>query len=287
MSDTLTPTEPRVLVRRPLRSPERAEAAQHQRRAVEIILGLAVPVLLLGLWQLASRSGWIDRRLYPSPSTVLHEAWSMLTDGELWKHVAATTRRILLAFGFGALAGFVVGAVMGVARIARASLEPLLNGLYVVPKLALLPVYLTIFGLGELTQVVFVATTVFFFVWIATMEAFSTIPEGYREAARSLQVSPARMFTDVLLPAALPQLFVALRIAMGVAVLVIVPTEFVVSDKGLGYLIFHSHDLFIQRQMFVGIITIAVEGVVLTGIVSWIGRRLTPWAPSRGARTVT
>ena len=94
------------------------------------------------------------------------------------------------------------------------------------------------------------------------------------------------MFLDVLVPAALPQIFVAMRIAMGVAVLVIVAAEFLVGNTGLGYLIFDSRRLFINDVMYVGIVSVAILGVVLTSIVTLIGRRLTPWAPRPTARGV-
>ena len=85
------------------------------------------------------------------------------------------------------------------------------------------------------------------------------------------------MFFDILLPASLPEIFVALRVGMGVAVLVLIASEFVVGNTGLGYMIFHSRQIFFQEAMYVGIFVIAIEGVILAGIVGAIGRRLTPW----------
>jgi sulfonate transport system permease protein len=286
MSTATEQRPPQTLVRRAKRSPDQAEAVARRRGVLEFGLALAVPVVLLGLWQIAAKAGWIDDRLYPAPSTIVRTGYEQFKDGGLGSDLWITTRRILLGLGFGSLVGLVLGAAMGLIRLVRVALEPMLNALYVVPKLALLPVFIAIFGFGEAPKIVLVSVTVFFFVWIYTMEAFATIPEGYKEAARSLGVSRWRMFSDVLLPAALPQIFVALRIGMGVAVLVIVAAEFLVGDTGLGYVIFNSRRLFINDVMYAGIVTVALLGVVLSAIVTYVGRALTPWASHSKARTV-
>ncbi|MCW2622146.1 MAG: putative taurine transport system permease protein [Frankiales bacterium] len=275
-----------VLVRAPRRTEEQAAAYARRRRWLELGLATAVPVALLVLWQLAASAGWIDDRLYPPPSKIIATGRDEFRDGGLASEVWITTKRILEGLAFGAVTGLIVGAAMGLVRIVRVALEPLLNAFYVVPKLALLPVFIAIFGFGEAPKIVLVSVTVFFFVWIYTMEAFATIPDGYREAARSLNVSRWRMFTDVLLPAALPQIFVALRIGMGVAVLVIVAAEFLVGDTGLGYVIFNAQRLFINDVMYVGIVCVAVLGVVLSAIVTFVGRVLTPWAAPSKTRQI-
>jgi sulfonate transport system permease protein len=285
-SATAPRRQPSLLVRAPRRTEEQAATYARRRRWLELGLGAAVPIVLLALWQIAASAGWIDDRLYPPPSKIVRSGWTQFADKDLAKDVWITTRRILLGLAFGAVTGLIIGAVMGLVRIIRVALEPLLNAFYVVPKLALLPVFIAIFGFGEAPKIVLVSVTVFFFVWIYTMEAFATIPDGYREAARSLNVSRWRMFTDVLLPAALPQIFVALRIGMGVAVLVIVAAEFLVGDTGLGYVIFNAQRLFINDVMYVGIVCVAILGVVLSAIVTFIGRVLTPWASHSKARDV-
>jgi sulfonate transport system permease protein len=175
---------------------------------------------------------------------------------------------------------------MGSVRLLRRALEPTLDALYVVPKLALLPVLLNMFGLGEGPKVALVAVTVFFFVWIGTMTAVMAVPEGYRETGAAFGASRAQMFRHVLVPGALPQIVVSLRVAAGVAVLVIVAAEFIVGDSGLGYLIFNSRALFINDRMYVGIVVVALFGVAFSELIRALGRLVTPWAPQdRGPTT--
>lgn len=116
----------------------------------------------------------------------------------------ATLRRVLAGYAVGTVSGYLLGLLMGSLPLVRAALEPLLDALYVVPKLALLPVFLNMFGLGEGPQVALVAATVFFFVWISTMAAVLAIPSGHRDAGQVFGASAWQMFRHVLLPASCP-----------------------------------------------------------------------------------
>ncbi|WP_328679192.1 ABC transporter permease [Streptomyces sp. NBC_00343] len=268
-----------VLVRRP--GPHELDPLRthRRRRALELTLAAAVPLALILWWQLAATQGWIDPRVYPSPSTILSDGWSRAAAGDLWPDVWATTKRVLGGYAIGTATGYALGLLMGSLSLVRAALEPLLDALYVVPKLALLPIFLNMFGLGEGPQIALVATTVFFFVWISTMSAVVAIPAGHRDAGQVFGATPWQMFRHVLLPASLPSVLVGARIAAGVAVLVIVASEQIAATNGLGHLIFDSRALFENDVMFVGIVCVAVLGVVFSELVRIAGRLLTPWAP--------
>ncbi|MCW2829728.1 MAG: nitrate transporter permease [Aeromicrobium sp.] len=278
---TTTPTG-RVLARRARRSPEQMERHGRNRKLLEISLGIGVPIALLTLWQIASTQGWIDERLYPAPTTIAEVGWDTLSDGEsgLRDDILATLRRVLFGVFAGGGIGVIIGIWLGNIRLVRKALEPTLSALYVVPKLALLPVFMTIFGLGEAPLLAIVAWTVFFYVWIYTMEAVVSIPEGYREAAQALNVGRRRTLTSVIIPAVLPQLFVALRVGVNVSIIMIVAAEFLVGTSGLGYVIFDARRLFNNDEMFVGIVVVSIMGVLLANLVAWIGRRVTPWVAS-------
>ncbi|MBY4208112.1 ABC transporter permease [Rhodococcus fascians] len=256
---------------------------QIRRRRIERGLGILVPILFVVLWQVVASAGLIDQRFFPPPTTVWNSALGLIGDGVLWSNTWATLQRILLGFFFGVVSGATVGLIMGMSSIIRAALDPLLTALYMVPKLALLPLFMLIFGIGELSFIVLISITVFFFVWLSTMAAFISVPENYREVARSFNASPFQQFRHVLLPAALPDIFVALRLSIGVAVLVVVGVEFVQSSSGLGWMIWNSWQLFLAPRMYVGIVVVAIMGVVLTAVVRWVGRLLIPWARDSGA----
>ncbi|MFH8561008.1 ABC transporter permease [Streptomyces sp. NPDC017988] len=274
-----------VLVRRPGPHELRPVRTHRRRRALELALAAGVPLALVLLWQLAAVSGWIDDRVYPAPQTIIEDGWRRAADGDLWPDVWATLKRVLAGYAVGTVAGYALGLLMGSLSLVRAALEPTLDALYVVPKLALLPVFLNMFGLGEGPQIALVAATVFFFVWISTMAAVLAVPSGHRDAGRVFGASPWQMFRHVLLPASLPAVLVGARIAAGVAVLVIVASEQIAAADGLGHLIFDSRALFQNDVMFVGIVCVAVLGVVFSELVRVVGRLLTPWAPRDRGRS--
>lgn len=248
-------------------------------------MAIGTPLSLFLLWELAARAEWIDARLFPAPSTIWSAGRELIADGTLFDETWTTFRRTLQGYVLGVVAGVAVGSVMGNIRIVRSALETTLNGLYVIPKLAIFPVLLTIFGIGDGPKIALGVYTVFFYMWVSSMEAFAQIPHGYREAGRSLGLSRGRMFSDVLLPAALPQVMVGMRIAMNVAILVNIAAEMVASGDGLGHLINEGRQLFRNPQMYVGIVTVAFVGIALATVVSWLGKRLTPWAPRSSGPT--
>ncbi|MEU6121460.1 ABC transporter permease [Streptomyces sp. NPDC047123] len=274
-----------LLVRKPGPQELHPVRTHRRRRALELSLAVGVPLALVLLWQLAAVRGWIDDRVYPAPQTILEDGWQRAADGALWPDVWATLRRVLLGYAIGTVTGYALGLLMGSLSLVRAALEPTLDALYVVPKLALLPVFLNMFGLGEGPQIALVAATVFFFVWISTMAAVLAVPSGHRDAGRVFGASPWQMFRHVLLPASLPAVLVGARIAAGVAVLVIVASEQIAAADGLGHLIFDSRALFQNDVMFVGIVCVAVLGVVFSELVRIAGRLLTPWAPRDRGRS--
>lgn len=249
-------------------------------RRQETVLAIVTPVVFFILWEIFARAGVLDARFFPAPSAIFMSALEMLSSGMLQKDIMASALRVLAGFAIGVVTGLGAALLLGLSRLTRAALEPFLTALYTVPKLALLPLLLLIFGLGELPSVLLVGMTVFFLVWIQCMEAVLTIPESYREAARSFGAKGWNMFYHVTWPALLPQLFISMRIAIGTAVLVIVGVEFVQASQGIGYRIWHSWSLFQANRMYVGICTVALMGFLFSSAVRWLGRRMLPWTTS-------
>lgn len=283
-ADTLALSAERVVVRRPSGTLAEKQRRQKRRRQLEHISAIAVPLAVLVLWFVSVHRAWVDPLLYPSPEEIVEAAVDLLKDGTLWTNFRITGVRILEGFVLGAAPGMVAGFMMGSIPFLRAALEPSLNALYVVPKIALIPVFITIFGIGELSLVTLEAVTVFFFVWIYTMEAVVSVPEGYRDAARSCGAGKVALVLRVLTPASLPTIFVGLRVAMGVAVLTCVAAEFIQASSGLGYLIINSQNLFIPEYAYLGILCIALMGVALAWLVSCVSRLVCPWQPRQSSR---
>jgi len=260
----------------PAERDRKAHRARQRRR--EAALAWGVPLALVGAWQWAAATKTINPLFFPAPTDVAATASDMLASGELQRHIAATAGRIALGLILGVASGVVVGFAMGMSRLLRAALDSTLSALYVVPKLALLPLLLLIFGVGDTPTILLVAIAVFFLVWITTMHAVMSVPDGWREAARSFGAGRRQLIRHVLLPACLPQILTGLRLATGMAVLATVAIEFVQGSDGLGRLIWLSWSLFLPRRMYVGIVVVALLGVAANLFVRLLARVVTPWA---------
>ena len=236
-----------------------------------------VPAVLMGAWQWAAATEVINPLFFPAPTDVFATASDMVASGEVQHHLAASASRIGMGLLIGVSSGVVTGFAMGMSRLLRAALDSTLSALYVVPKLALLPLLLLVFGVGDTPTIVLVAVSVFFLVWITTMHAVLSVPDGWREAARSFGAGRRQLIRHVLWPASLPQILTGLRLATGMAVLTTIAIEFVQGSDGLGRLIWVSWTLFLPRRMYVGIVVVALLGVAAHLLVRLTARLLTPW----------
>lgn len=261
------------------RNPSRSARRRYWRN---LVLGFIPPLLLLALWQLGASRGSIDTRFFPAPTAIGEEAWDLLSSGRLVDDIIATLRLVAIGFGFGAVSGIVVGMVMGTLPIAGALLRPSVTAAYTIPKLGVFPLLLLIFGLGDMPKLVLVGGTVFLLVALATADAASSLPQGMRDVGEAFGAPYHRKLVEIVLPSAMPGIFTSLRLSMGISLLIVIAAEFVNGREGIGFLIWNSWNLFQPAPMYVGVITSAVVGVVITSLVGVVERLCTPWA--RGSR---
>lgn len=243
----------------------------------DLVLGGLTPVLLVALWQLTATAGLVDTRIFTPPVDIVVAARDLISSGQLLNDAGITVMRLLIGYVTGAAVGIVAGLLMGYFRVVRAALSPTFMGLYAVPKIAILPLLLVIFGLGETPRILIVAITTFFLLQIGTMDGVRHLDPRLLEAGRAFGADRVKLFIHVVLPASLPSVFTALRVAAGIALVVITATEFVASDKGLGYLIWNSWTLYLPERMYVGLVCTAVLGAVFAAVVAQLERLAIPW----------
>jgi NitT/TauT family transport system permease protein len=263
---------------------EREFGRERRLKMRDLLFAVATPLVLLAGWEIAARTGLLDPRLFTPPTQIVARGWEMVVSGELWGHVAATTLRLIVGFVIGSALGIVAGLLMGVWRPVRAALGPTFTALYALPKIAILPLLLLIFGLTETPKILAVVISVFFVVQINTLAGIVQIDARILEAARAYRATGWRLFRYILLPGALPAIMTGLRVSAGMSVIVITAVEFVASNDGLGYLIWNSWQLFQPKDMYVGLITVSIIGAVMTGLIIFLERALLPWQHSSGSR---
>ncbi len=259
-----------------------ARAAPGQRTLIESIrrrtpMWMLSPLVLLLLWETCARLGFIEVRFFPAPSTILAKLWELIGTAGFWIDVGTSLRRMFIGFFMGAIPGLIVGLAMGLFRPVREIFQPLVAALYPLPKIAILPLILLIFGIGELSKYVIVAIGVFFLMTINTFAGVANIPPIYFDVARNLRASRWNIYLTVALPGALPGIFTGLRVCMGVALLLLVAAEFVGAEEGIGYRIWWAWSVFWVTNMYVGFAVIALLGFLSAYFVDWLERKFLPW----------
>ncbi|WP_214102626.1 ABC transporter permease [Acrocarpospora catenulata] len=266
--------------------PAERDAKAYRRRGQlsDNLLRWGTPILVLVLWQLFAMAKILDPQFWPSPGAVAQSLVENVSSGYLIDQLQVSMLRFFAGWGAGALFGLVLGAVLGTFRPARMAIEPLVSAVFTVPKLALFPLMLLLFGLGEMPKIILIALTVFVVVTISTATAIVAIPEGMKEPLRSAHATRWQTFRHLTFPMVLPEIFVSLRITTGMGVLVLVAVEMVQGASGLGYVIWSSWQVYDVERMYVGIITMSLAGVALQYLVMWVGRLVMPWRTA-GKRT--
>jgi NitT/TauT family transport system permease protein len=248
-----------------------------QRRAVEVGLTIASPILLLLLWEAISRSGRIDQLFWPRPSSLWSTAESMFRNDDLLGEIWLSVERILAGFALGAIPGVLIGLLMGISWPVRAFLMPIATAIYAIPKIALLPLVLIALGTGELSRWVIVALSIFFVVALSTMGGVLALDEIYTDVARNFGGNRWTLFRTVALPGATPAIFTGLRLALGLALIVVVSTEFVRPNGGVGSLIWESYTILSIKKMYVSLIVTGILGWLLVLSIDLVERLVAPW----------
>ena len=245
----------------------------------EQVLSILSPLLLLAVWELSVRADLVDRRFIPAPSIIVIALWEMLLSGELARHLGASLGRIIAGFTIGVVPAVLLGLWMGLSRPVRAIVDPLIAAVYPIPKIAILPLLMVFFGIGEASKIAVVAISAFFPILINTYTGVATVDRIYLDVAQSFGASRALIFRRVVFPGALPVIFAGVRLALGVCLIVIVSAEFVAARSGIGFLIWSSWEILLIDKMFVGLLVIAAIGTLMNILLKEIQRRAIPWQP--------
>ncbi|MDX1665120.1 MAG: ABC transporter permease [Candidatus Promineifilaceae bacterium] len=266
-------------------SPEPVSVPRVSKEQLYTLLSIMSPFVLLLLWEVTVRVGILDVRFFPPPSEISQMMAEMIASGELFEHLSASLRRIILGFLLGAIPGICLGLLVGWFRTVRAIVDPLVAALYPIPKIALLPLLLVIFGIGEASKVIAVAIAGFFLVLISTAHGVKQIDPVLIQAAENYGARRWKLFTKVILPASLPAIFTGLRLSLGISLLIIVAAGFVAAKEGIGFLIWMSWSTLSVNKMYVGLVVIGFLGLLFTHGLEYVGRRVMPWAQDVQTRT--
>jgi NitT/TauT family transport system permease protein len=239
---------------KPLAKPDRWE---------EVFWPVLAAVLLLALWHYSVLL--TATKVFPSPLSVEKGLAELLRKHVLWADIGDSLRRVAIGFGTAAVVGIPLGLTLGWYPAANQIVNPVLQLLRPISPIAWIPVAIIFFGIGDHAATFLVFLGAFFPIVVACVSGVSNVPSIFRRAGRNFGLSPRQMLSNVIFPAALPQILIGLRIALGIAWLVVVAGEMIAVDSGLGYLVIDSrnsgkrYDLVVAAMLLIGVIGLALD----------------------------
>lgn len=245
------------------------------------LIMVASPIVLLLLWELVARLGLIDTRFFPAPSRIGETFAKLSASGELWTNLWVSLKRLFWGFLLGGVPAVLLGVAMGMFRLLRVVVDPLIAALYPIPKSALVPLFLLIFGLGEASKIALVATGVFFPVLINSMAGVRGIGKIYLDVGHNFRASRWQLFWTIALPGAMPMILAGVRLGVGIGLVLIAIAEMIGAKSGLGYMIWNAWEILFVEKMYVGLIVIAMLGFCSTLLLKELERFAIPWQGHR------
>jgi NitT/TauT family transport system permease protein len=240
----------------------------------------AVVGAFLLLWEIAPRAHWVEPAFLPPFSEVMRTGWRLLASGQLVQHVQASLSRSLTGFLLAIGYAVPLGLLIGWNRRLAATVSPFLEMLRNTAALALLPVFILLLGIGEASKIAIVLYSCSFPILLNTVSGVRGTDPLLIKSARTMGLSQLQLFYKVILPSAVPTIFVGIRLAGAYSLVVLVAAEMIGAKAGLGYLIIYAQYNFQIPQMYFGILTITVIGVVFNALLVQLERHFTAWKPS-------
>jgi len=255
-----------------------AERARRRRRLLLNLAGIAL--FLLGWEAIPHVFSWMNPALFPPPSRVLQAALPLIESGELAGHITASLTRAAAGFSIALILGITAGILTARIAFLHHLSEPVLHGFRSVPSLAVVPLAVLWFGIGELPKIALIAWGAFFPIWITTFIGVRDTNIVYLRSAAALGAGRLRTLFLVILPAALPFILAGVRQAIAVSLIVLVAAELSGSTRGIAYMMSLGHQLFQVEIMFIGLVLLGTFGFLADRLFVWAARRLFPWYQS-------
>lgn len=255
-------------------TPVRRRGAKDFPLGARIALGAALPLALLGFWQLIVVSDAVPSYLLPSPTDVVNAAIDLHQRGQLVIHIAISTQRVLIGFAIGSLIGLIIASYVGLSRLGRHLLGPTLGGIRAIPSLAWVPLLLLYLGINEDPKIVLISIGAFFPVYTVVSNALRHVDPQLLEAGRAYGYTGVRLLALVQLPAIVPAVVSSLRLALSQSWLFLVAAELLGAAMGLGFLLVDSGQNGRTDRIFLTILLLAILGIVSDAVVGVLERFL-------------
>lgn len=257
--------------------PKQSSGVSISHSIQKLVKQSVVLAVLALIWEIAPRTGIVDPAFFPAFTEVLKAWWEMIASGELWNHFAASIVRSISGFGLALVIAIPLGLLIGWYPLARDLLNPAFEVFRNTATLALLPVFMLLLGIGEVSKVSIVFYACTFPILLNTIAAVKNVDPLLIKSARSMNVSSYKLFTKVILPASVPTMFTGIRMAGTGCILVLIAAEMIGAKEGLGYFITYAQYNFLIPEMYAGILTISALGLLVNLGLGKLEKRFSRW----------
>ena len=240
-------------------------------------IGPVLFILLIGFLEWGTRAGWIGATALPRPSDVGGVFVDLVATGELWRHLGPSVTRFLVGSLIGTTLGVAVGTAIGLFSVARAAGVPLVAALFPIPKIALLPLFVIWFGIGEASKYALIALGTFTPIVVATYGAVDNVDRTLIRMAQSFGLSWWSVVRKVVLPGALPGILSGLRVSLAIGIILLVAAEMLGAEFGIGAYVMNAGALYDLERLFAGVVILSVLGVGVSWVIGLVERRLLHW----------
>ncbi|PYE24815.1 sulfonate transport system permease protein [Paraburkholderia silvatlantica] len=237
----------------------------------------AIPALIFVLWEIAARVGWLTPQVLPAPSSVAATAWNLARNGDLFVHLGVSLLRAMTGFLIGSAIGLVLGVLVGFSRLAQALIDRSIQMVRAIPFLAMLPLVIVWFGVGEVAKIFLVALAVLFPIYINTMLGIRQIDPKLMELASVIGMKWPAVVRRIILPGAMPAILTGVRYALAHAWLALVIAETLATTKGIGFLAMDAREFLQTNVILLTMIIYAIIGVAADALVRSLEARFLSW----------
>ncbi len=241
------------------------------------IIGPIVFVVLIALWELGSRTGVIGQLVLPAPSEAFEAFRQLVETGTLWKHLGASLQRLIVGWTSGTVLGVVVGLAIGLFPVARAGLSPLVSAIFPIPKIALLPLFIIWFGIGEGSKVATILFGTFFPTVIATYAGVDNVDRTLIRMGQSFGLSWRSIVLKIIVPGALPAILSGFRISASIAIVLLVAAEMIGAEFGVGAYILIAGSFMSTDQLIAGVALLSVMGLTMAWLIGKAEKYFLRW----------
>ncbi len=233
-------------------------------------------------WEWSAGNGFISKFIFPQPSRVFASMIELTASGELTENLFATLTRLFFGFLLGGIPGLLIGLFMGWRPRIRRMLTPVISALHPIPKIALFPILLVLFGIGETSMSILIALAVFFPTLVNAMEGARQINTVYLEVASNVNASRWLVFRRIIFPSSLPFVFAGAQIALNIGLIVTISVEMLQGRNGLGRMMWFGWQMMRLEQVYSVIFIIGIMGLAINALINACMRWFAPWYDIRG-----